>query len=95
MELEEGMRLRKIALSPIETERQENKAIHNSNYDKEINEEEPLSPSARLFHEPNFNVHIIAIMGSLTRINPDVIKLNLVHTLLRHPRFSSLLVRNY
>ncbi|KAF3439864.1 hypothetical protein FNV43_RR18142 [Rhamnella rubrinervis] len=63
MELEEDMRLRKIGLRPIETKRQENKAIHNSNYDKEINEEEPLSPSARLFHEPNFNVHIIAIIG--------------------------------
>lgn len=94
MESEEGMRLRKIALRPIETKRQEKKAIHNSNYDKEINEEEPLSPSARLFHEPNFNLHVIAVMGIMTRINPDVIKPNLVHTLLKQPRFSSLLVRN-
>lgn len=100
MESAEGMRMRKAALRPIETNRQENKAthgeekIHHSSVE-ETNEEEPLSPSARLFHEPNFNVHIIAILGGKTRINPDVVKLNLVHTLLKHPRFSSLLVRNW
>jgi hypothetical protein len=39
-------------------------------------EEEPLSPAARLFHEPKFNVYVIAIMGCKTRINPDIIKAN-------------------
>ncbi|XP_048335645.2 wax ester synthase/diacylglycerol acyltransferase 5 isoform X2 [Ziziphus jujuba] len=99
MDHEEGIRLRKRALKPIETKREK---IHKLGAEeeeeicwceKEINnEEEPLSPSARLFHEPNFNVHIIAIMGCVTRINPDVIKPRLFHTLLNHPRFSSLLV---
>ncbi|KAI3524352.1 hypothetical protein L1887_03005 [Cichorium endivia] len=55
-------------------------------------EDEPLSPMARLFHEPGSNVYIITMMGCKTRINPDVIKQNLVHSLLRHPRFTSLQV---
>lgn len=51
--------------------------------------EEPLSPSARFFHVPCFNVYIIAMMGCKTRINPDVIKAGLQQTLVKHPRFSS------
>ncbi|KAL5778651.1 hypothetical protein ACOSQ2_009388 [Xanthoceras sorbifolium] len=53
---------------------------------------EPLSPMARMFHEPDSNVYIIAMIGFKTQINPQVIKANLVHTLLKHPRFSSLQV---
>ncbi|KAK1414003.1 hypothetical protein QVD17_29740 [Tagetes erecta] len=53
---------------------------------------QPLSPMARLFHEPGSNVYIITMMGSKTKIKPDVVKQNLVHSLLRHPRFSSLQV---
>lgn len=55
--------------------------------------EEPLSPAALLFQAPNFNCHIIAIMGCKTSINPSVIKEGLQHTLIKHPRFSSKLVR--
>ncbi|KVH89040.1 O-acyltransferase, WSD1, C-terminal [Cynara cardunculus var. scolymus] len=55
-------------------------------------EEEPLSPSARLFHEPNFNVHVIAIMGSKNPIDPRVAYEKLPQTLLKHHRFSSLQV---
>jgi hypothetical protein len=65
---------------------------HLKKHDDEVFEEEPLSPSARLFHEPNFNVYIIAIMGSKTKIQVDIVKANLEHTLLKHPRFSSLQV---
>ncbi|XP_024042760.1 O-acyltransferase WSD1 isoform X1 [Citrus clementina] len=54
--------------------------------------EEPLSPAALLFQAPNFNCHIIAIMGCKTSINPSVIKEGLQHTLIKHPRFSSKLV---
>ncbi|KAI3524350.1 hypothetical protein L1887_03003 [Cichorium endivia] len=56
----------------------------------EEQEDQPLSPMARLFHEPGSNVYIISMMGSKTKINVDVVKKNLVHSLLRHPRFSSL-----
>ncbi|WRX30794.1 hypothetical protein QQP08_023281 [Theobroma cacao] len=41
-------------------------------------EEEPLSPMARMFHEPDSN----------SPIEPDSFKANLVHTLLKHPCFS-------
>ncbi|XP_059636114.1 wax ester synthase/diacylglycerol acyltransferase 11-like [Cornus florida] len=86
METIGGVRWRKKALKPIETKR---KAGDESEI---AAEEEPLSPAARLFHEPSFNVHIIAIMGCKTRIYPQVVKDKLVHTLLKHPRFSSLQV---
>ncbi|CAN1309295.1 Wax ester synthase/diacylglycerol acyltransferase 11 [Linum perenne] len=55
-------------------------------------EEEVLSPAARMFHEPNFNVYIIAIMGCKTKIDPLLVISKLPHTLLKHPRFSSLQV---
>ncbi|KAI3786850.1 hypothetical protein L1987_40869 [Smallanthus sonchifolius] len=54
--------------------------------------DQPLSPMARLFHEPGSNVYIIGIMGSKTKIRPDVFKENLVHTFLKNRRFSSLQV---
>ncbi|PHU29800.1 hypothetical protein BC332_01893 [Capsicum chinense] len=50
---------RKLCLKPIETQGE----------DIDAAEEGLLSPSARLFHEPNFNVHIVAIMGIKSRIN--------------------------
>ncbi|XP_050251519.1 wax ester synthase/diacylglycerol acyltransferase 11-like isoform X4 [Quercus robur] len=55
-------------------------------------EEQPLSPAARLFHSPSFNCYIIAILGCNTKFKPDVIKSGLEQTLLKHPRFSSKLV---
>ncbi|KAJ9539241.1 hypothetical protein OSB04_031974 [Centaurea solstitialis] len=55
-------------------------------------EEEPLSPASHLFHEPTFNLYIIAIMGSKGPINPRVAYEKLPHTLLKHYRFSSLQV---
>ncbi|ESR58079.1 diacylglycerol O-acyltransferase [Citrus sinensis] len=86
-----GLRMRKQLLKPIET-----KKACKKNEGKEMEmvtrEEEPLSPAARLFHEPSFNLYIIAIMGCKTRICPQVVKANLVHTLLKHPRFYSLQV---
>ncbi|CAN4108409.1 unnamed protein product [Withania somnifera] len=58
-------------------------------------EAEPLSPSARLFHEPNFNVHILAIMAGKSRINLQAIKHQWAPTLINtHPRFCSLLVED-
>ncbi|KDP28488.1 hypothetical protein JCGZ_14259 [Jatropha curcas] len=88
-----GLKWRKPNLKPIETERSAvGKGKEVNHYKDGDGEEEALSPVARLFHEPNFNVYIIAIMGCKTPIKPHIIKANLVHTLLKHPRFSSLLV---
>ncbi|KAI9200584.1 hypothetical protein LWI28_010120 [Acer negundo] len=54
--------------------------------------DEPLSPMARLFHQPDSNIFIIVMIGLTTKIDSQVIKASLVRTLLRHPRFSSLQV---
>ncbi|KAE8733376.1 hypothetical protein F3Y22_tig00001323pilonHSYRG00009 [Hibiscus syriacus] len=52
-------------------------------------EEEPLSPMARMFHEPESNVYVILIVGFKSSINPHSFKANLVDTIVKHPRFSS------
>ncbi|PON98013.1 O-acyltransferase [Trema orientale] len=67
-------------------------AADQTQNDVDLGEEEPVSPAGRMFHEPNFNVHVLAIMGSKYKIQPDIAKANLPNTLLKHPRFSSLLV---
>ncbi|XP_059634377.1 wax ester synthase/diacylglycerol acyltransferase 11-like isoform X2 [Cornus florida] len=56
--------------------------------------DEPLSPMGRVFHEPGSNVYIITIIGWKSQVHPDVLRANLMHTLLKHPRFSSLQVGN-
>ncbi|XP_057986513.1 wax ester synthase/diacylglycerol acyltransferase 11-like [Hevea brasiliensis] len=53
---------------------------------------QPLSPIARMFHQPRSNVYIIIIIGFKTPINPLAFKASLRHSLLKHPRFSSLQV---
>ena len=51
---------------------------------------QPLSPIARMFHEPESDVYIITVIGFQTQINPEVVKANLVDTFLKQPRFSCL-----
>ncbi|KAL0924312.1 hypothetical protein M5K25_005130 [Dendrobium thyrsiflorum] len=55
---------------------------------------EPLSPAARLFRQPQFNCHIIAILGMGKFICADDLKGGIEATLVRHPRFSSVHVRS-
>ena len=55
-------------------------------------EDEPLSPSSAMFHKPNFNVHILAIMGCKTHVDLQLCKEKAPLTLLKHPRFSSIVV---
>ena len=85
------------ALKPIKTKRSPAKQVEGDDekpedIEEEEEEEEPLSPAAPVFHEHCFNVFVIAIAGCKTRINVDVVEANLGHTLLRHPRFSTLQV---
>ncbi|XP_062091402.1 wax ester synthase/diacylglycerol acyltransferase 11-like [Humulus lupulus] len=95
MEFEEGIRSRKQVLKPIKT-KVENRGKKDEGYywddDKKTLLEEPVSPAGRLFCEPNFNVHILAIMGIKIKIDLEYAKQKLVQTLLKHPRFSSLQV---
>uniref|UniRef100_A0A6V7QYR8 Uncharacterized protein n=1 Tax=Ananas comosus var. bracteatus TaxID=296719 RepID=A0A6V7QYR8_ANACO len=51
-------------------------------------------PRGRLFHRPEFNCYIIAVIGLGRRIDDlDTIKAGLAATLARHPRFSSVPVK--
>ncbi|WOL20556.1 hypothetical protein Cni_G29361 [Canna indica] len=52
--------------------------------------EEPLSPAAQLFHQPDFCCCIVAIMGCSTPLDVGVLKVGLEAMLVRHPRFSSI-----
>lgn len=93
MEPFSGLRWRKKGLKPIQTKRNGDIIIKEVMRGmEELVEEEPLSPSALLFNEPNFNVHVLAIMGGSCKIYPQVVKDKLLHTLLKHPRFSSVQV---
>ncbi|XP_027939480.1 O-acyltransferase WSD1-like isoform X3 [Vigna unguiculata] len=56
-------------------------------------ENEEVSPVGKLFLEASMNCYVIASMGSKTRINPEVIREGLCQTLLKHPRFTSKLVK--
>lgn len=55
-------------------------------------QQQNLSPVARLFHSQKFSCYIVIRMGCSTRFNPEVIKFGLEQTLLKHPRFSSKMV---
>ncbi|XP_057987446.1 wax ester synthase/diacylglycerol acyltransferase 4-like isoform X2 [Hevea brasiliensis] len=59
---------------------------------KDSEDGQPLSPMARICHQPYSDVYIIIIMGFNSPISPLVFKASLRHSLLKHPRFSSLQV---
>ncbi|CAH8320217.1 unnamed protein product [Eruca vesicaria subsp. sativa] len=56
--------------------------------------DEPLTPTARLFTAPEFNCYTTAVIGVKSKINRDVFVEGLEQTLVKHPRFSSILVNN-
>ncbi|CAH8339032.1 unnamed protein product [Eruca vesicaria subsp. sativa] len=55
-------------------------------------EEQPLSPAARIFHAPEFNCYVISVIGVKKKIEPNVVIEGLKQTWIRHPRFSSKMV---
>lgn len=57
-------------------------------------EDQPLSPMSRLFHEPESNLYIVVMIGFKSKINPEFVKANLENSLLKHHRFSSLQVED-
>lgn len=64
----------------------------NTTTRKETAEEEevaPLSPGSRLFHAPQLNCCIVAVVGCKTAINVEVIKEGINQTIVKHPRISS------
>ncbi|GAA0161855.1 acyltransferase [Lithospermum erythrorhizon] len=83
--LNDGM----MSLKPITTKMEKKYGVC-----AEETEDALLSPSSRMFHEPNYNVHILGIIGwrAPEVLNWDLIKENLADTMLKQPRFSSLQV---
>ncbi|KAJ8440651.1 hypothetical protein Cgig2_031068 [Carnegiea gigantea] len=85
--MEGVMRRKKGMIKPIEIT-----TTTGEEQEKMEEEEEPLSPGSVIFHRPGFNIHILAIMGCMTPINLEVVKAKVPITLLKHPRFSSVVV---
>ncbi|KAL1206664.1 Wax ester synthase/diacylglycerol acyltransferase 10 [Cardamine amara subsp. amara] len=52
-------------------------------------EEQPLSPMARVFQSQGIDSCIVTIIGFKTKINADIIVEVLKHNVSKHPRFSS------
>ncbi|CAO2204378.1 unnamed protein product, partial [Urochloa humidicola] len=57
-----------------------------------VEEEEPVSPTGRLFREPNFRCHIVAVFGLAAPVDVPALRDGLAATLARHPRFCSVQV---
>lgn len=85
-----GMSEMRQRLRPIATKTSGGKGGGTANEVAAV--EEPLSPGARMFHEKDFNIHVLAIVGCKTKVDIDIIKANFPSTLLKHPRFSSIVV---
>ncbi|XVF63438.1 hypothetical protein PTKIN_Ptkin09bG0087200 [Pterospermum kingtungense] len=81
-----------LGLTPIKVRKggddHEGEGSHGGGDDEE-HQAEPLSPMARMFHEPESNVYIVVLVGFKSPIDPHSFKANLAQTLLKHPRFSS------
>ncbi|XP_077249622.1 wax ester synthase/diacylglycerol acyltransferase 11-like [Tasmannia lanceolata] len=97
MDLVRGVRYRKKAalkdlLIPKKKGSPKGEREGMDNGDLTEEDEQPLSPAARLFHQPHFNCYIIAIMGCCKKFDVNVVKGGLEVTLIRHPRFSSIQV---
>ncbi|CAM0914095.1 unnamed protein product [Alopecurus aequalis] len=57
-------------------------------------EEEPVSPTGRLFREPHFSSYIVSVFGFGAPVNMGALRAGLKATLARHPRFCSIQVLN-
>jgi hypothetical protein len=57
-------------------------------------EEEPVSPTGRLFREPHFSCHIVSVFGLGGAVDLPAVRAGLEASLARHPRFCSLQVRS-
>ncbi|GJM89699.1 hypothetical protein PR202_ga05911 [Eleusine coracana subsp. coracana] len=55
---------------------------------------EPMSPAGRLFRERHFNCHIVAVIGLGKAVDVAAARRGLEATLVRHPRFCSVQVKD-
>ncbi|KAL1824040.1 hypothetical protein ACET3Z_010818 [Daucus carota] len=66
--------------------------ITKNTRDDVAEEDEPLSPAARLFQSSQLNCSIVIVLGSHTFIDVDAVKSGFLNSMAKHPRFSSLFV---
>ncbi|PUZ55348.1 hypothetical protein GQ55_5G204700 [Panicum hallii var. hallii] len=59
-----------------------------------VAEEEPVSPTGRLFREPHFRCHIVSVFGLAAPVDLPALRAGVTATLARHPRFCSVQVLN-
>lgn len=83
-----GMRERVRRPACLVIEEEDGKKTRVEDFEPEL----PLSPGTKIFHQPNTNLNIIAVMGSGKKIDVNVLKSGIEATLIHHPRFSSLQV---
>ncbi|KAL6614730.1 hypothetical protein ACP70R_037000 [Stipagrostis hirtigluma subsp. patula] len=57
-----------------------------------VEEEEPVSPTGRLFREPHFRCHIVSVFGLGAPVDVAALRAGVAATLARHPRFRSVQV---
>ena len=60
---------------------------------EQLGEEEPVSPTGRLFREPHFSCYIVSVFGLGGAVDQAAVAGGLQATLARHPRFCSVQVR--
>jgi len=60
--------------------------------DNSVGEEEPVSPTGRLFREPHFRCHIVSVFGLAAPVDLPALRAGVAATLARHPRFCSVQV---
>jgi hypothetical protein len=60
---------------------------------RDVEAGEPMSPAGRLFRERHFNCYIVAMIGLGAAVDVAAARDGLESTLVRHPRFCSVQVR--
>ncbi|GAB2221912.1 hypothetical protein Droror1_Dr00013107 [Drosera rotundifolia] len=92
--MEKSLSLRIRTKAPTTSERGDGRENTTDNgvqdyQEDETEQEEPLSPFARLYHTPCLNSCIVVILGFVTTVDVDVLKAHFAKYLSQHRRFSS------
>nr|CAB3464505.1 unnamed protein product [Digitaria exilis] len=83
-----------MASAPGEDKPGEEAAARGREDDLELEAGEPMSPAGRLFRQTHFNCYIVAVIGLGAAVDVAAVRVGLEATLARHPRFSSVQVKD-
>jgi hypothetical protein len=64
-----------------------------TNFGRQAEPEEPVTPCGRLFIQPSMNCYIMCTLGFKNPINLPEVRVALEETLVKHKRFHSVMVR--